>query len=156
MSATVTSIDPKKMPFNSQAEVATVASIDEQGRIIQVNLITETKGNDFVNQTVTNQVVTSQAKHISRAVINDSVLVQNTAQGLIVIAQLASPTDSPSAHITDTNGHVNVKGAKSVTLSTNKGTIEVHDDGTIVLDATELSATSERDFSIAGWPIRLN
>ncbi len=146
MTASVTSIATHNHQQPAQPELASVASVDAQGRVEQVTLLTT----DNV------QEISGQAKHISFAAIGDTVLVQNTAQGLIIIAQLAKPSDSPSAHISDNNGHVNVKGAKSVTLSTRKGSIEVFDDGTIVLDATELNATSERDLSIAGWPIRLN
>ncbi|MCJ8321133.1 MAG: hypothetical protein MJK12_15950, partial [Colwellia sp.] len=128
------------------AELATVASVDAQGRVEQVKLLA-------ANTPVT---VSSQAKHITCAAVEDTVMVQNTRQGLIVIAQLAKPSDSPSAHITDNNGHVIVKGAKSVTLSTRKGSIEVYDDGRIVLEASQLSASSERDLCLDGWPIRLN
>ncbi|MBU2894387.1 hypothetical protein KO495_13815 [Colwellia sp. D2M02] len=150
MSASVTSIAPKANMSDFQPQMAKVTAIDEQGRIEKIALLTQNA------QQLDNYAVCSQAKHIARATIDDTVLAQNTHQGWVVIAQLASPTDSPSACITDTNGHVNIKGAKSVSLSTSKGTIEVHNDGRIVIDATELSATSERDFTIAGWPIRLN
>lgn len=146
MTASVSSINANNQKFTAQPELATVALVDAQGRIEQVSLLADN----------TTHNVSGQAKHITCAVNHDAVLVQNTAQGLIVIAQLAKPTDSPSAHITDTNGHVIVKGAKSVSLSTAKGAIEVYDDGRIVLDATEINASSERDFSMTGWPIRLN
>lgn len=151
MTASVSLINTNKTnsnntPYNVQPELATVTSVDTQGRIVQVDLLA-------VN---TEKNISGQAKHITCATDHDTVLVQSTAQGWIVIAQLACPTDSPSAHITDTNGHVKVKGAKSVSLSTSQGSIEVFDDGRIVLEATELSATSERDLCIAGWPIRLN
>jgi len=132
--------------INTQPELATVHSVDPLGRIESVVLIARD----------TNQPVIAQAKHITCATENDSVLVQHTLQGLIVIALLASKDDAPAAYLSDRNGHVNVSGAKSVTLSTAKGTIEVHENGKIILDATELTACSERDFTIAGWPIRLN
>lgn len=153
MTASVTSISTSanasqvsETQINTQPELATVLSVDSLGRIESVALTARD----------TKQQIIAQAKHITCATENDSVLVQHTLQGLIVIALLASKDDSPAAYLSDRNGHVNVRGAKSVTLSTARGTIEVHENGKIVLDATELSACSERDFTIAGWPIRLN
>lgn len=131
---------------NTQPEIAEVASIDNKNRISEIQCINNN----------TRQKIIAQAQHITPASIGDSIVVQQTQQGWIVIAQLADENSSPTAHITDNNGHVKVTAAKSVTLATQKGTIEVHENGTIVLDATELNATSERDFTIAGWPIRLN
>jgi len=146
MTASVTSLKPNRAQLNAQPEIATVVAIDPQGRVEQINLLARNLQQD----------VLAQAKHITRATIGDSVLVQHTLQGWIVIAQLAGNDDSPAALMTDHDGHVKVNGAKSVTLSTEKGTIEVHNDGKIVLNATELNANSERDLTIAGWPIRLN
>ena len=131
---------------NMQPELAKVVSVDPCGRVNQASLLE----NNCIHQ------VTAQAQHITCAAINDTVLVQQTSQGWMVIAQLANSNDSPAAHITDHQGHVKVKGAKSVTLSTSKGAIEVHEDGKIILDGAEISASSERDLTIAGWPIRLN
>ncbi|GAA0820375.1 hypothetical protein GCM10009111_25700 [Colwellia asteriadis] len=146
MTASVTPIRAKKTKITAQPELALVVSVDTQGKIEQVQLSTQG----------TTKTVSGQAKHISCAAHNDMVLVLNTGQGLMVIALIAKPSDSPAAHISDNNGHVTIKGAKSVSLSTEKGSIEVYQDGRIVLDATEVNANSERDFSIAGWPIRLN
>lgn len=128
MTASITSIHPKKKQLNIQPEIAEVALIDPQSRISEIKLIARN----------THQKVIAQAKHITRASVGDSILVQHTLQGWIVIAQLSKPKDTPAAHITDNNGHVKVKGAKSVTLSTKIGTIEVLEDGKILLDETEI------------------
>jgi len=146
MTASVTPIGPKQITNATQPEIATVVSVDQQGRIERISLLVQ--GSE--------QAIVNQAKQITPAAIGETVLAQYSAQGWLVLAQLAEPSDSPSAHITDSNGHVKITGAKSVSLLTAKGTIEVHQDGKIILDATELSACSERDLEITGWPIRLN
>jgi|GEM_PF-1010223 len=146
MTVSLTSIPLKKTQLTDQPEIAEVISVDQKSKINKINLVAKN----------IHHTVITQAKHITRAAIGDTILVQNTLQGWIVIAQLANQNDIPAAHITDNEGHIQVKGAKSVTLTTKKGTIEVHENGKIILDATELSANSERDLTIAGWPIRLN
>ena len=131
---------------SSQPEMAIVSSLDSLSRVKSINLMANGS----------KQFVSAQAKHIAKSAVGELVLVQQTAQGWVVTAQLAGENDAPAAHISDKNGHVRVEGAKSVTLSTAKGSIEVHENGNIVLEAAEISAASERDFSIAGWPIRIN
>lgn len=146
MSAAITKINTNVVIKNTQPELALVEELDSYGKITKVCL--------YDNETVSSTI--GQAKSLSRVNLGDTVLVQNTRQGIVVIAQLALKEDYPAAQITDNQGHIKVINAKSVTLSTQRGTIEVHQDGKIVLDATELTANSERDLTLAGWPIRLN
>ncbi len=132
--------------IQAQPRLAIVAQVDPLGRIKAVL---------FDQQTQPVEVV-AQAQHITPTKADDSVLVQHTSHGWVVLAVMAGADESPAAVVTNNKGHVQVKGAKSVTLMTAKGCIEVHQDGQIVLDATELTANSERDLTLAGWPIRLN
>ncbi|REL26647.1 hypothetical protein DXX93_08685 [Thalassotalea euphylliae] len=145
MSASISLLSNSETTTNLP-EIASVHSTDEFGRIASIILLTS----DSL------QAVSAQAKHIVPGIEGELVVVLNTRQGWVVVSQLADKSDAPAARVINHNGHVRIEGAKSVSLSTAKGSIEVFDDGNIVLEGTQVVAASERDFTIAGWPIRLN
>lgn len=146
MTASISALSPSSVVDNNQPEIAIVSEVDTQGRISRIRLL----------ESDIEMPLSSQAQHISKANCQDSVVVMNTKQGWIAVALLATRNTPPAANIRDNNGHIVVKGDKSVTLSTAKGTVEVHENGSIILDGCEINANSERDFTLAGWPIRLN
>ncbi|QBG34906.1 hypothetical protein [Litorilituus sediminis] len=146
MTAIISAFSPSSKVDDNQVEIAVVSAVDTQGRISRIRL------SDSDIETP----LSGQAQHIAKANCQDSVVVMNSKQGWIAIALLATDNTPPAANIRDNDGHIVVKGEKSVTLSTAKGTVEVHENGSIILDACEINANSERDFTLAGWPIRLN
>ncbi|WP_199611915.1 hypothetical protein [Flocculibacter collagenilyticus] len=141
MNNTITKLTQHTIP-----EMAEVVSIDQKGRILAVRWL---ELYEIIG-------VVAQAKHISKAEVGDHVLVQNTKQGVIVTCLLATQSEPPAANIKDNDGHIQITAAKSVTISTKKGSIEVNQDGQIYLDAKLITADSENDLTLSGWPVRLN
>ncbi|WP_448565339.1 hypothetical protein [Thalassotalea ganghwensis] len=146
MTASINTIKATHFAQSTAPELANVDEIDSAGRIKSVNL------QDYQ----TKQPIIGQARHVTTSTQGELVLVQYTKQGWVVIAQLAEQNSFPAAYISDSNGHVQISGAKSVSLTTEKGSVEIHQNGRIVLDGSEVNACSEKDFFISGWPIRLN
>ncbi|TGE83978.1 hypothetical protein C7Y70_08335 [Pseudoalteromonas sp. KS88] len=138
MSAQIQSI------FKNDQHLATVSRIDSFGRIKAVVI------NDAEHPII------AQGAHVSSAEIGANVLLMHTVQGFIVTALLAQPEQAPAAQINNAQGHIVISAKQSVSLQTAKGSIEVFADGTIVLEGQDITANSEQDLTLAGWPIRLN
>ncbi|MDQ9090414.1 hypothetical protein RC083_02265 [Pseudoalteromonas haloplanktis] len=130
--------------FKHDQHLATVSGIDSFGRIKAVVI------NDIEYSIV------AQGAHVSTAEIGANVLLAHTGQGFIVTALLAQPDQAPAAQINNAQGHIVIAAQQSVSLQTAKGSIEVFADGTIVLEGQDITANSEQDLTLAGWPIRLN
>lgn len=130
--------------FKHEQQLATVSSIDSFGRIKAVVM------NDI------EQPIIAQGAHVSTAEIGANVLLVHTAHGFIVTTLLAQPEQAPAAQINNAQGHIVIEAQQSVSLQTAKGSIEVFADGTIVLEGQDITANSEQDLTLAGWPIRLN
>lgn len=91
------------------------------------------------------------------AQLGDTVLVQNSKQGLIAVGQIAQETDSPAARVVDNQGKVEIKGCQSVSLITDKACIKVcGDDGKVRVIGQAIHVSSEQGICLTGWPIRLN
>lgn len=138
MSAQVKSI------FNDQQILALVNCVDRLGKVKAV----------LINN-VAHEII-AQAAHITPCKTNDTVLLTHTSQGFVVTAVLASEDQAPAALIKNSEGHITIEAQQSITLQTAKGLIEIFADGTIVLEGQDISANSEQDLTLAGWPIRLN
>lgn len=130
--------------FKNDQHLATVSCVDSLGRIKAVEM------NDI------EQPVIAQGAHVSAAEVGANVLLVHTAHGFIVTALLAQPEQAPAAQINNAQGHIVIEAQQSVSLQTAKGSIEVFADGTIVLEGQDITANSEQDLTLAGWPIRLN
>ena len=133
-----------KSIFNHDQQLAPVSKVDEFGRVKGV-----TVNND-------EQSVVAQAAHITPCQVGDTVLLTHTGQGFIVTGLLANEDQAPAAFIQNSQGHIVIEAQQSISLQTAKGTIEVFADGTIVLEGRDITANSEQDLTLAGWPIRLN
>ena len=133
-----------KSIFNHDQQLAPVSKVDEFGRVKGV-----TVNND-------EQSVVAQAAHITPCQVGDTVLLTHTPQGFIVTGLLANEDQAPAALIKNSQGHITIEAQQSISLQTAKGTIEVFADGTIVLEGRDITANSEQDLTLAGWPIRLN
>ncbi|MBB1403308.1 hypothetical protein [Pseudoalteromonas sp. SG45-1] len=133
-----------KSIFNHDQQLAPVSKVDEFGRVKSVTI-----NND-------EHSVVAQAAHITPCQVGDTVLLTHTAQGFIATGLLASEGQVPAALIKNSQGHITIEAQQSISLQTAKGTIEVFADGTIVLEGRDITANSEQDLTLAGWPIRLN
>ena len=138
MSAQIQSI------FKHDQHLATVSCIDGFGRIKAIVI------NDIEHPII------AQCAHVSKAEVGANVLLCHTAQGFIVTALLAHPDQAPAAQINNVQGHIVIEAQQSISLQTAKGSIEVFADGSIVLEGHDITANSEQDLILAGWPIRLN
>ncbi|NMR26339.1 hypothetical protein HH219_12480 [Pseudoalteromonas sp. NEC-BIFX-2020_015] len=130
--------------FNHHQHVASVSRVDSFGRVKTVLM------NDIEHPVI------AQGAHVSCASVGADVLLVHTAQGFIVTALLAEAEQAPAAQINNAQGHIVIEAQQSVSLQTAKGSVEVFADGTIVLDGQNITANSEQDLTLAGWPIRLN
>ncbi|MBB1335265.1 MULTISPECIES: hypothetical protein [unclassified Pseudoalteromonas] len=138
MSAQIQSI------FNHDQHLACVSRVDSFGRVKAV----------LINN-VEHQVI-AQGAHVSIAEVGANVLLVHSAQGFIVTALLAQADQVPAAQINNSQGHIVIEAQQSISLQTAKGSVEVYADGTIVLEGQDITANSEQDLTLAGWPIRLN
>jgi hypothetical protein len=137
MSAAITQL--KQTIYSpTMPELAMVTAVNDLGQIIQVNIIDSNE----------NQAITAQAKHLSKAKQGDTVVIQNTRQGLIVTCLLALNTDAPAAYIVDENGHIHIKGEQGIHLTTDKGSFVVRGNGNISLEGQAVQ--------LSGWPLSLN
>lgn len=140
MSATMYTISP---PSN---EVVAVSKVDKHGVVLSVVC-------NYRNKTLP---VLGQLETLTRCCVGDEVLVKHTLNGAVIIGKLLADAQPPAAKLYDKQGHVTLSAEQSITLDTQRGSIEVCADGTIVLDGSAISATSEQDLTLVGWPIRLN
>ena len=133
-----------KSIFNHDQQLAPVSKVDEFGRV---------KGVTINNN---EHSVVAQAAHITPCKVNDTVMLSHTAQGFVVTGLIANEQQAPAALIKNSQGHITIEAQQSISLQTAKGTIEIFADGTIVLEGKDITANSEQDLTLAGWPIRLN
>jgi len=136
--------------------LGTVTQINKLGKISAITFLADPVITHPNDSSASEMPITAQAKHISTADFGDIVLVQNTQQGLVVMALLSGENEAPAAHIVNNQGNVVVNGAKSVSLTTEKGSISVFSSGKVLLEGQEIEASSESNFSLSGWPLRLN
>ena len=145
MSAPISNIN-QITALGTLAFLATVVATNNKDKITAVKALDSDK---------TLKVV-AQAIQLFQALPGDTVLVQNTPQGLMAIVQIGLESDAPAARIINNQGNIEIKGEQSVCITTNKGSIKVCGDGKVLVIGQEIYANSEQEISLTGWPIRLN
>ncbi|KAF7769665.1 hypothetical protein PCIT_a2538 [Pseudoalteromonas citrea] len=146
MSADVISLESSNTAAQHAHIVARVDQHDELGKVRTV----------ICEQFTSSLTICAQLDSVSRCESGERVLIQHTDIGWLVVGKLLNPAHAPAAYIQDRNGHVMLQAQQSISLCTDKGSVEVFADGTLVLEGTQINALSEQDFTLAGWPIRLN
>lgn len=127
-------------------QLATVSSVDTSGRILAVCLAPHQRPVSLY----------AQARHISAAIPGDELLVQETERGLVATALLAGDDCPPAAHLENAQGHISLQGKDRLTLVCGKATFTLFADGRLNIKAKNITAASEGEFVLSGWPIRLN
>lgn len=125
--APLTQKTPQQTDITTVTDIATVKTV-KNGRATTL---------DWPSQSPGPVAVYGQLSHVTAVTVNDSVLVQHTQSGPIIIGVISKPADKPAATIQSDNDHITIPHAKSFKLECEHAIIEISPSGSINLSGAK-------------------